>query len=210
MRSLKALLGAVGLAAFLAGSSTAYGDSWFDSVRLVELKGGVLVHDVTADNDASGSIDINPEIVFQGDDFFPFENKILQFIFNPRGIVGATINTEGDTHTAYIALGWEHQFKSNFFVGASFGGAGHTGNLDQETAPCPSGFTCSLPGNRFNVDSGEPRLGSRFLFRESIEVGYRTDGGHSISAYFAHISNGGFDDDNDGMDFAGVRYGIAF
>ena len=53
-------------------------------------------------------------------------------------------------------------------------------------------------------------FGCRLLFRESLELGWRFNQRHSISAMIDHISNGGLCDANDGMDNAGIRYGYKF
>lgn len=200
-------------AAFLAvwvGANAAQAQSWLDGIALVEIKGGVLGHDVTKDNDASNSTDLNLEFAFASTRPLDFGNAALNFVLNPRAIVGGSINTEGDTHQAYVALDWRYQFDSGVFVEGSFGAVGHTGNLEQETVACGPSAGCTLPGNRAFVDTGEPSLGSPILFREHIEAGYRMDSGWSFSLYGAHMSNAGLNDDNDGMEFVGLRIGYAF
>ena len=95
------------------------------------------------------------------------------------------------------------------FIGLSLTPTYHTGNLEQATRQCAPIEPCLLPGNRAYVNTGEVTLGSQFLFRESLDIGYRF-GRHGISAFAAHISNAGLDNDNDGMNFLGVRYSFAF
>jgi len=108
-------------------------------------------------------------------------------------------------------MNWQYRFESDWFVAGSFGFTYHTGNLDQAEENCPVGTTCSLPGNRRFVDTGDVTLGSRILFRESLEVGYWVAERHGLSVYFAHMSNASiFDEDNDGMNFLGLRYRYAF
>ena len=126
-------------------------------------------------------------------------------------MIGGTVNHKNETHTLYSGLNWQHQFENRFFVGGSFGLAVHTGNLEQEERQCVAPEVCSLLGNRAFVDTGKVTLGSRILFRESIEAGYRIAGRHGVSVYFAHMSNASwFDEDNDGMNFVGLRYRYAF
>jgi len=174
------------------------------------VKGGVWAHDVTNNNNQSYSIDLNLELAFEATNPLDFRNSTLNFILNPRGIVGGVFNVEGDTHQAYVALDWMYQFENGMFVEGSFGGVGHTGNLTQATEACPAGTTCSLAGNRRYLDTGEPTLGSSILFREHAEVGYRMDSGWTVSVLGAHMSNAGLDGDNDGMDFIGLRFGFDF
>jgi hypothetical protein len=194
----------------LAGASGAQAQDWLTGITLVEVRGGVLAHDVARDNEHTNSIDLNLEFAFESTRPIDFGSEALNFVLNPRGIIGGSINTEGDTHQAYVALDWRYQFINGIFVEASFGAVGHTGNLEQDTVACPPSATCSLPGNRAYVDTGEPSFGFPVLFREHAEVGYRMDSGWSISVIGAHMSNAGLSSDNDGMDFVGLRLGYAF
>ncbi len=191
------------------GANAARAGSWFESIDVVEIKGGVLVHDVARDHNESNSIDVNAEIVIRGNDLFEFDNGILNFVFNPRVNFGGSINARGETHRAYAGFDWQYLFESGFFAGASFGAVGHTGNLHQKTRACAPGEGCSLPGNRAFVATGDPSLGSRVLIREAVELGYRFESGVSVSVFGAHMSNAGLASDNDGMDFVGARIGYA-
>jgi hypothetical protein len=171
---------------------------------------GVWAHDPGQDNNESDTWDVNAEIKFRPVRFAAFENRFLRFFFEPRPVVGGSINTEGHTHTAYVALDWTHPFENGIFLGGSFGLTYHTGILHQATEECPSGTTCSLAGNRRYVDTGDVSLGTRVLFRESLEIGYRFDGRHGIAFHAAHMSQASFfDGDNDGMNFVGLRYSYA-
>lgn len=196
--------------AFLIGADAARAGSWFESIEVVEIKGGVAVHDVAQDHNESNSIDVNAEIVIRGNDLFDFDSGILNFVFNPRVNFGGSINTQGETHRVYAGFDWQYPFESGFFAGASLGAVGHTGNLRQKTKVCAPGKGCALPGNRAFVDTGEPSLGSRVLIRQAVELGYRFEGGVAVSVFGAHMSNAGLAGDNDGMDFVGARLGYAF
>ena len=172
---------------------------------------GGFVHDPAQDNNEANTFDLNLEVIFRKVTFATFENRYLRFLFSPHPVFGVTINTEDETHTAYLALHWQYDFDNRLFLAGAFGFAAHTGNLDQAERQCAPGEGCSLPGNRAFVDTGEVTLGSRILFRESIELGYWVAERHGISVYFAHVSNASlFDEDNDGMNFLGLRYRYAF
>lgn len=210
MLHLFARAAAAGLVLAASALHGARAETWLESVAVVELKGGVLIHDVGRDHNESNSIDINGEIVIQGDDLFPVENRILRFVLNPRLAIGGSVNTEGSTHQGYAAFDWQYLFETGIFVGASLGAIGHTGNLHQATVPCVAGEICTLPGNRKYVDSGDPSLGSRVLIRQAAEIGYKFENGLLVSVVGAHMSNAGLAKDNDGMDFVGVRFGYWF
>lgn len=178
---------------------------------LSEIVVGGLIHDPGEDHREADTFDVNFEAVFRKVTFLSFENRYLKFLFSPHPILGGTINTDNETHTVYLALGWQYLFESGWFVGGSFGFTYHTGNLHRPTRDCVLGDSCTLPGLRSFFDDGDVYLGSRILFRESIELGYRIAGRHGVSVYLAHMSNASlFDDDNDGMNFAGLRYRYAF
>ncbi len=191
------------------GANAAEPRSWFDSVAVVEVKGGVQIHDVARDHNESNTVDLTAEIVFGADEMFDFGDDTLNFVFNPRIILGGSVNTVGETHQAYAGFGWQYLFASGIFVGGSLSAMGHTGNLHQKTRACAPAEGCGLPGNRAFVDTGDPSLGSSILIREAAELGYRFEGGVSVSVFAAHMSNGGLASDNDGMDFVGVRFGYA-
>ena len=48
------------------------------------------------------------------------------------------------------------------------------------------------------------------LFHIPAELGYRFDGNNSVSVYFEHMSNADTQDNNQGLDRLGVRYGYRF
>jgi hypothetical protein len=114
-------------------------------------------------------------------------------------MIGGSIHTEGETHQAYAGLDWMYQFGNGLFIEGSFGITVHSGRLEQERTA--SGAF---------VSERQVRLGTRWLFHEGIDIGYRFAGHHGVSMHYAHMSNGGLDNDNDGMDFVGLRYGYRF
>ena len=171
---------------------------------------GFWRHDPEQDNNESDTLDLNAEIIFRKVRFFEVENPIADFLLSPRPLIGGSVNNKNKTHTAYAALNWRYIFGNDVFIAGSFGFTYHTGNLNRLTRQCSPPEICHLPGNRaFDDDKREVTLGSRVLLRESIAMGYRITRRHSVSFYAAHISNAGLADDNDGMNFVGVRYGYS-
>ena len=80
----------------------------------------------------------------------------------------------------------------NVFVDFSLGFAVHNGNLNDN-------------------ELGRKDLGSRVLFRESLELGWNFYNKDSISIILDHVSHGHLlADANEGMDSLGVRYGYRF
>lgn len=152
-----------------------------------EVKIGILNHD-TSDlwsgfRREGDSADINVEVLL---------SPSLTFLGGTiRAAIGAMINTQGDTSTAYVDARWQYETAANVFFGIGVGGAIHDGNLDAS-------------------DPDKKALGSRLLFHIPAELGYRFDQHNSVSLYFDHISNGYTQDANEGMDRVGVRYGYRF
>ena len=174
-----------------------------------ELIGGVWSHDPGEINEESNSWDFNGEIIFKNIRLFNVRNRFLKFLAEPRPHIGGSINSEVKTNTVYAGFSWAHHFRNGLFFNFSLGGTYHTGNLEQATRQCATGEGCALPGNRAYVDTREPTLGSAILFREGLDLGYRI-GPHGASIFASHISNAGLDNDNDGMNFVGMRYSFAF
>lgn len=152
---------------------------------LSEVRIGALVHDIGpfSSNEEDG-FDGNFELLFVSPDF-------LEIIWAPRPHVGLSVNSSGDTSQVYAGLSWEWSFWRYWFAGFSLGGSVHDGK-----------FTTN------RIDRKE--LGCRVLFRESIEVGYRFAGKHSISGFLDHISNANICDKNEGLETTGIRYGYKF
>jgi hypothetical protein len=152
-----------------------------------EIKTGVLAHDV--DGLWSGfrledqTADINIEAIL---------SPSLPFLWGTiRPAVGGTINTRGQTSNAYVDARWETGAPVGIFFALGLGAAVHNGHLEPDA-----------------VD--RKALGSRVLFHIPIELGYRFDAHNSLSVYFEHMSNANTSDNNEGMDFLGLRYGYRF
>ncbi|WP_088346973.1 MULTISPECIES: acyloxyacyl hydrolase [Rhodomicrobium] len=152
-----------------------------------EIKIGILDHDTpdlwSGFRREQESVDINVEAILSPSAAF--------FGGTLRPAVGATINTEGDTSHAYIDARWQYETASGIFFGLGVGAAIHDGNLDAS-------------------DPDKKALGSRLLFHIPAELGFRVDEQNSVSLYFEHTSNAYTQDENEGMDRLGVRYGYRF
>jgi lipid A 3-O-deacylase len=152
-----------------------------------ELKLGVLAHDVpdlwSGFQREEGTADINIEALLSPSAAF--------FGGTLRPAIGASINTGGQTSHAYIDARWQYETQSGVFFGLGLGAAVHDGNLDAS-------------------DPDRKALGSTLLFHIPAELGYRLDDHGSFSLYFEHISNAYTQDENEGLDRLGVRYGYRF
>jgi lipid A 3-O-deacylase len=159
---------------------------------LDELRVGVLRHDAGVfGTHEEGGVDFNGELRFVSPDF-------LKVILAPRPHLGITVNSDGNTDQAYAGLTWSFilfrglaSAEDNLFLDVSFGGAVHDGHIRTN-----------------DVDRKE--LGSRFEFRESLEIGWRFTAAQSLSIMLDHISNANLGVKNEGLDNLGLRYGIKF
>lgn len=184
-----ALVGAAALCSGIAVAQTGAAEQ----PRIVdELKVGGLAHDVGfLGRHVEGGADVNVELLFTSPD-------LLRYIGSPRPHIGADINTSGNTSDGYFGLTWGIMLIQNLFgvgdgifANGSLGGAVHDGHL--LTAP---------PDRK--------RLGSRVLFRESLELGYQVNPVVSVSAILDHISNANLAPRNAGITSAGARIGFRF
>ncbi len=153
---------------------------------LHELRGGILAHDV--DHLWSGfsrerGTDINIEAIFTP------HLEILGGDLRPA--LGTSINTTGDTSKVYLDGRWQYDFESNFYVSVGLGVAVHN-------------------GEQHLTSNDRKALGSSVLFHIPLEAGYLIDNHNSLSIYFDHISNAYTQDENEGLDTLGFRYGYRF
>src|SRR5690242_4608066 len=176
---------AAGAAASLLLISPAMAGSLID-----EMRAGIFYHDagVFGSNKEDGP-DLNLELRVASPDF-------LSAIWSPRPHLGVHANLAGDTSQLYFGLTWTFMLwptggADGLFLDASLGGSAHNGKLDTD-------------------DPDRKSLGSRVLFRESLELGYRFAEVHSISVMLDHMSNANLADRNEGLDTLGVRYGLKF
>jgi len=167
-----------------SGDGTVGGRRWLGDI-VSEVRLGALVHD-------EGPFSRNEEDGFDGNVELLFVSPgLLRPIWSPRPHFGFTVNSEGNTHQAYLGLSWEWTFWRAWFAGFSLGGAVHSGHLETS-------------------DTDRKELGCRVLFRESVEFGYRFGGRHAVSAFLDHISNANICDHNEGLENFGLRYGYRF
>jgi len=186
VRFFHLLVGLWTLATGLAGP--AHADSgWMDEVKL-----GVLAHDIRfLGNHVEPGADINVEVLFPSPAF-------LRVLWAPHPHLGLSINTAGATDYGYIGLTWSGRpwhrllaLPEGLFVAGSLGGGLHDGHLN------------SGPPDR-------KLLGSRLLFRESVEAGYQLTRRMSLSVMLDHVSNAGLAAHNQGLTNVGVRIGVTF
>lgn len=184
------------LAGFVAAALVLAPPRALAQVKLIdEMKIGVLGHDVGfLGHHVEGGADVNLEMLFTSPD-------MLTVIGSPRPHIGADINTDGRTSHGYFGLTWGVMLFQNLFgagdgvfANGSLGGAIHDGSPLSGAIPPP----------------GRKLLGSRILFRESVELGYQMTPGLSISALLDHISNANTANRNAGITSAGGRLGFKF
>ncbi len=149
-----------------------------------EAKLGVLYHDIGfGDHHVEPGADVNGELLFASPDF-------LRVIWAPRPHLGVSVNSAGATSYAYFGLTWSGEF-SNFFVAGALGGAVHDGEISGER-----------PDRK--------QLGSRILFHEYVELGYRVSAIVGVSLFLDHMSNADLARHNAGLTNLGLRVGYRF
>ena len=162
---------------------------WVDEVKL-----GVLSHDNALGglgHHVEPGADLNVEVLFPSPAF-------LKALWAPRLHLGVSANTAGATDYGYLGLTWRGRpwqpllpLPDGLFVAGSLGGALHDGYLN--TAP---------PGHKL--------LGTRLLFRYSVEGGYQLTRGLNVSLLLDHLSNGHVVRHNQSLNNLGVRFGLTF
>ena len=174
---------ATAVAAALLGSAPAVRAGEY----LHALKFGVLAHDVPDLWSGFAVEDRWVDLNFEAQ----FKPSLMVFGGTLRPVLGASINTNGDTSHAYLDARWEIDCASNIFFGIGVGAAIHDG----ETGP-PA--------------QDAKWLGSRVLFHIPAEIGIHLDANNDLSVYFEHTSNASTMTYNEGLDRIGVRYGYRF
>ena len=114
------------------------------------------------------------------------------WLLSPRPLIGASISLQGKTSQAYAGLAWTLPISGPFFAELSAGGLVHDQNLNQVYNDRPSPLT------------------SRFLFRESIAIGYELNANWRIMAFADHGSVGNLSYRNIGLNRFGVLLGNKF
>jgi lipid A 3-O-deacylase len=149
-----------------------------------EARLGLLDHDIGLfDHHAEHGIDINGELLFASP-------GLLAAIGAPHPNLGFTANTSGNTDYGYFGLAWSGMLRGPLFGELGLGGAVHDGRL--EAAP------------------QRKALGSRILFHEELELGYRFTNAFGISVFLDHISNANLAHHNEGLTNLGMRAGFFF
>ena len=152
---------------------------------LSEVRGGVYAHDISFWSfHRENGADINAELLFVSPSF-------LEAVWAPRPHLGVTVNTDGNTSSAYGGLTWEYNLPADFFVDANLGLAVHNGHLDTDNTRRKS-------------------LGSPVLFRLGAALGYNLTEKVNVSVQFEHMSNAYIANPNEGMDNVGLRLGYRF
>jgi opacity protein-like surface antigen len=114
------------------------------------------------------------------------------WLFSPRPFIGASISLQGKTNQIYAGLAWNLLNFGPFFVEASAGGLVHDQDLFQNYADRPSPLT------------------TRFLFRESIAIGYEINPNWRILAFADHGSDGNLGYRNVSVNHFGLLLGARF
>ena len=176
------LLVCLALACSWAGAADAEG-------LIRELRGGVLAHDVpdlwSGFRTEKDAVAINIEAILSP--------ALPLFGGTIRPAIGASIATNGGTSNAYLDARWEFETPTGIFFSVGLGATIHNGETDL-----------------LAVNQSAKALGSHLLFHIPAEIGYRFDRHNSLSVYFEHMSNGYTQDQNEGLDRLGVRYGYRF
>src|SRR5690348_7321108 len=183
----------VGTGALLSETAAAQTETAAEQTKIVdELKIGGWAHDVGfLGHHVESGPDVNIEMLFTSPD-------LLRYIGSPRPHVGADVNTAGNTSDGYFGLTWGIMLIQNLFgVGDGIFANGSLGGAVQ------NGYLNSAPPDR-------KKLGSRILFRESLELGYQINPVVSVSALLDHISNANLAEHNAGITSAGARIGFRF
>jgi hypothetical protein len=154
-----------------------------DSAPLIaELLLGVSQHDTEVFGEQrEDSWDVNVELRFR-----PFS-----FLGKPSVVLGGNINTDDHISSGYLALNWSTNRRApGFVLSFSLGAGVHDGELRDEPV------------------LEERDLGSRVLFYLGLDVGWRF-GRHALYLHADHMSNADLEDNNEGLDTIGIRYGFA-
>jgi len=167
------LIGFVSIFAVTIGSSARAADGFqqADSFRdRFEFRFGVGMHGVGSVE--SGTVGLNPEIVFPQLRFADWPTDPQWAFIIPRLHVGGMVNLSGRTSYGYVGALWTLNVTERLFAEAFVGGAVHDGSLSGNSA------------------ANQAALGCRVLFHVGGSVGYRVTQNWSVMFTFDHLSNG--------------------
>ena len=160
---------------------------------LYEVKQGVLAHDRGwfGKNREGFGPDYNFELMFN-------DSKFLKFLGSPKPILGLTQTSTGGSSLYYGGITWDKNISKNWFVAGTTGIA-YTNGLSK------------LPQGEEPKGDKKIQFGSKWLHRGAVEIGWNFYGNDTISLMFSHVSHGSMlDNQNQGMDEFGIRYGYRF
>ena len=135
-----------------------------------QFRFGVGMHGVGSVE--SGTVSLNPEIVFPQVRFTDWPADPRWAFIIPRFHAGGMINLSGRTSYGYMGALWTLSVSGRVFVEGFLGGAMHDG---------------SLTGN---AAANQAALGCRLLFHVGGSIGYRITQQWSVMFTFDHVSNG--------------------
>jgi lipid A 3-O-deacylase len=167
-----------------------------DGTLVDELRFGVYQHDASVfGHQKETGADIGAELLFASPQF-------LKPVYAPRPVVGFLANTAGETNQVYMGLTWTWDFVRDvlrpgdgFYVEGTLGGGWNDGKTNVRD-----------PAEQDKHKS----LGSHFLFREDVDLGYRVSPAWSVAISYNHISNADLASRNEGLNDIGLRVGYRF
>lgn len=172
-------------AATLSGASAEPNGSFADFPIINEFRFGILAADLEEGGGSDDAVALNAEVLTAPLGYSANET-ILDVFLHPRLHLGANVNLERDgVNQLYAGVTWDFYLTEKLFLEASFGGALHDGETDD------------------NSDS----YGCVLNFRESASVGFALSENLSLMVGVDHMSNGGLCDQNQGLTNVGVRVG---
>lgn len=148
---------------------------------------GLLAHDVDtvwSDDRAEHGFDWSLEAELARGAFSIWDGRA-------RPSLGLSVHSRRQTHKVYAGWLWERPLAERGFLNLGLGLAWHTGRT-------------------MTSDPDRKELGTRWQFRVPIEVGIELRPHHRLILSYDHLSNAGLDDENEGLDTVGLRYGYRF
>jgi opacity protein-like surface antigen len=121
----------------------------------------------------------------------PGPTYVPAWLLSPRPMLGATISVQGKTDELFAGLTWSAPVPGPFLLEGSFGGTVHNQQL-------------------FVNYPDRPELTTRFMFRESIALGYQINPQWRVLVIADHDSNGDLGYLNHPLDHIGIELGRKF
>ena len=191
MRGQLAGLVALGAALVSAGNAEAGVDEFYV---------GVFEHNACVLDCKNAFKEGEPSIELEAD-FSPIN---LGPLGEPRPLLMASINTQGDTSYAGFGLTWRFQVSEHWSIDPGVGYIVHNG---EKNNPYANGTPQAAQFFEDHV-----LLGSNDLFRTSLGVSRHLDGPWVVQGYYEHLSHGQIlgKGRNQGLDEFGIRLGYQF